>query len=85
MQCKTADTPERPLVKRQLPKLHLDLHCSVPLPCRDLWRFDLTTNEWEQLPLRGGPSARSGHRMVYLKGGKALLFGGFYDTGRDVK
>lgn len=24
-------------------------------------------------------------RMVYLKGGKALLFGGFYDTGRDVK
>lgn len=24
-------------------------------------------------------------RMVALKGGKVLLFGGFYDTGRDVK
>jgi hypothetical protein len=60
---------------------------SVTLPCRrDLWRLDLASNEWDQLPLKGGPSARSGHRMVVLpKGGKALLFGGFYDNGRDVK
>lgn len=54
------------------------------LLCRDLWRLDLSSHEWDQLPLKGGPSARSGHRMVYHKG-KALLFGGFYDNGRDVK
>jgi hypothetical protein len=30
-------------------------------------------------------AAASAVRMMYLKGGKALLFGGFYDTGRDVK
>jgi hypothetical protein len=37
---------------------------SLCVGSRDLWRFDLMTNEWEQLPLRGGPSARSGHRCV---------------------
>jgi hypothetical protein len=52
--------------------------------CSDLWRLDLGSNEWDQLPLKGGPSARSGHRMVVHKG-RALLFGGFYDNGRDVK
>jgi N-acetylneuraminic acid mutarotase len=52
--------------------------------CSDLWRLDLGTNEWDQLPLKGGPSARSGHRMAVHKG-RALLFGGFYDNGRDVK
>jgi N-acetylneuraminic acid mutarotase len=52
---------------------------------RDLWRLDLATNEWDCLPTRGGPSARSGHRMALHKGGRALLFGGFYDTGSDVK
>uniref|UniRef100_A0A383WDZ9 DUF4110 domain-containing protein n=1 Tax=Tetradesmus obliquus TaxID=3088 RepID=A0A383WDZ9_TETOB len=51
---------------------------------RDLWRLDLSTNEWDQLPLKGGPSARSGHRIAVHKG-RALLFGGFYDNGRDVK
>ncbi|KAF8055334.1 KLHDC4 [Scenedesmus sp. PABB004] len=51
---------------------------------RDLWRLDLATNEWDQLPLKGGPSARSGHRVAVHKG-RALLFGGFYDNGRDVK
>jgi hypothetical protein len=52
--------------------------------CSDLWRLDLATYEWDQLPLKGGPSARSGHRMAVHKG-RALLFGGFYDNGRDVK
>ncbi|GBG00053.1 hypothetical protein Rsub_12797 [Raphidocelis subcapitata] len=51
---------------------------------RELWRLDLATHEWDCLPTRGGPSARSGHRMVLHKN-RALLFGGFYDTGADVK
>ncbi|KAG2483359.1 hypothetical protein HYH03_017759 [Edaphochlamys debaryana] len=53
---------------------------------RDLWRLDLATWEWDCLPAKGGPSARSGHRMVLqpLKN-RVLLFGGFYDTGREVK
>jgi len=53
---------------------------------RDLWRFDLEANAWEQLPNRGGPSARSGHRMVaHPKGKSLLLFGGFYDTGNEIR
>ena len=53
---------------------------------RDLWRFDLHANAWEQLPNRGGPSARSGHRMVaHPKGKSLLLFGGFYDTGHEIR
>ncbi|KXZ49944.1 hypothetical protein GPECTOR_18g102 [Gonium pectorale] len=53
---------------------------------KDLWRLDLTTWEWDCLPSKGGPSARSGHRMALqpLKN-RLLLFGGFYDTGREVK
>lgn len=31
---------------------------------QDLWRFDINTNVWEQLSLKGAPSPRSGHRMV---------------------
>jgi hypothetical protein len=53
-------------------------------PTRDLWRLDLATHEWDSLPTRGGPSARSGHRMVVYKN-RAILFGGFYDTSFDVK
>ncbi|GLC36147.1 hypothetical protein PLESTB_001375400 [Pleodorina starrii] len=53
---------------------------------KDLWRLDLTTWEWDCLPLKGGPSARSGHRMALQPlRNRVLLFGGFYDTGRDVK
>lgn len=32
---------------------------------QDLWRLDLNTNVWEQLNLKGAPSPRSGHRMVF--------------------
>ena len=35
---------------------------------------------WESLPSKGGPSARSGHRMAAWKG-NLLLFGGFHDDG----
>ena len=53
---------------------------------RDLWRLELETNSWEQLPKTAGPSARSGHRMVaHPKRDSLLLFGGFYDTGNEVR
>ena len=51
---------------------------------RDAWRFDLENNAWEQMTSKSGPSARSGHRMA-MWGKKAILFGGFYDTGREVR
>ncbi|QDZ25591.1 hypothetical protein HOP50_18g81330 [Chloropicon primus] len=52
---------------------------------RDFWRLDLTSYEWEKLAMKGAsPSARSGHRVVVVKG-KAILFGGFYDTGKELK
>lgn len=51
---------------------------------KDLWRLDLTTNIWEQLLLKGCPTPRSGHRMVLYKR-KIILFGGFYDTLREVR
>jgi hypothetical protein len=47
----------------------------------DFWRFDLETNEWQELATGAGvkPSPRSGHRMVVWKN-FIVLFGGFYDT-----
>ncbi|EFJ09772.1 hypothetical protein SELMODRAFT_129414 [Selaginella moellendorffii] len=51
---------------------------------KDLWRLDLNTNVWEQLQLKGSPGARSGHRLVLYKH-KLILFGGFYDTLREVR
>ena len=51
---------------------------------RDLWRLDLEALEWDQIAVKGGPSARSGHRMV-VHGGRIVLFGGYYDTGDDMK
>ncbi|XP_031480330.1 uncharacterized protein LOC116250664 [Nymphaea colorata] len=51
---------------------------------KDFWMLDLKTNQWEQLLLKGCPSARSGHRMVLYKH-KLIIFGGFYDTLREVR
>ncbi|XP_057861987.2 uncharacterized protein LOC131070450 isoform X2 [Cryptomeria japonica] len=51
---------------------------------KDFWCLDLNTNQWEQLQLKGSPSARSGHRMVLYKH-KIVIFGGFYDTLREVR
>lgn len=51
---------------------------------KDLWRLNLQDSSWEQLPSKGGPSARSGHRMICYKK-HLVLFGGFYDTGSDIK
>lgn len=47
---------------------------------RDLWRLDLEDFSWEKIDARGGPSARSGHRMCVVKG-KLLVFGGYFDSG----
>ena len=53
---------------------------------RDLWRLNLEENTWDPSRARRGPSARSGHRLVVHPGGKSLLlFGGFYDTGAEIK
>ncbi|XP_061374784.1 uncharacterized protein LOC133317006 [Gastrolobium bilobum] len=51
---------------------------------KDFWMLDLKTNQWEQLNLKGCPSPRSGHRMMLYKH-KIILFGGFYDTLREVR
>jgi N-acetylneuraminic acid mutarotase len=53
---------------------------------REMWRMDLATFEWDQLPMKGSscPSARSGHRMILHKN-KAVMFGGFFDDGKSVQ
>ncbi|CAN1294155.1 Kelch domain-containing protein 4 [Linum perenne] len=51
---------------------------------KDFWVLDLKTNQWEQLNYKGTPSPRSGHRMVLYKH-KIIIFGGFYDTLREVR
>ncbi|KAJ8450634.1 hypothetical protein Cgig2_020271 [Carnegiea gigantea] len=51
---------------------------------KDFWVLDLKTNQWEQLNFKGAPSPRSGHRMVLYKH-KIIVFGGFYDTLREVR
>lgn len=50
----------------------------------DLWRLSLADWSWEQMPSKGGPSARSGHRMVAYKN-RLILFGGFFDTGKETR
>lgn len=51
---------------------------------KDLWVLHLATNQWEKIASPNGPSARSGHRMVYLKK-HLIVFGGFHDNLRDYK
>ncbi|RAL48886.1 hypothetical protein DM860_001206 [Cuscuta australis] len=51
---------------------------------KDFWVLDLKTNQWEQLNYKGSPSPRSGHRMVLYKH-TIIVFGGFYDTLREVR
>ena len=59
-------------------------HAASFCATQELWRLDLSTWEWDHLPGKGGPSARSGHRMALYKG-KVVMFGGYYDTGRDMR
>ena len=51
---------------------------------RDLWRLSLDDMSWERIDIRGGPQARSGHRMCVVDH-KLVVFGGFFDTGFDNK
>ena len=50
---------------------------------RDFWRFDISTNTWEEVRFRGSvsstPSPRSGHRCVVWRH-YMILFGGFYEA-----
>ena len=79
---------------RYMDKLHL-LACMSVIPdqrtaaallqnrfrhYRDLWRLDTEGLEWEQMPSKGAPKARSGHRMATYKH-KLIVFGGFHDDG----
>ncbi|XP_073911604.1 kelch domain-containing protein 4 isoform X1 [Castor canadensis] len=49
---------------------------------KDLWVLHLATKTWEQVRSTGGPSGRSGHRMVAWKR-LLILFGGFHESTRD--
>ncbi|BFZ13554.1 hypothetical protein BsWGS_16593 [Bradybaena similaris] len=51
---------------------------------KDLWVLHLRDKKWEQIRAPGGPSARSGHRMVAVKK-QLFVFGGFHDNNRDYK
>lgn len=50
----------------------------------DFWRLDPGSREWTRVEGKGGPSARSGHRMVAYKR-YVILFGGFQDTSASTK
>ncbi|XP_075694438.1 kelch domain-containing protein 4 isoform X2 [Rhinoderma darwinii] len=49
---------------------------------KDLWVLHLNNKTWEQIKSPGGPSGRSGHRMVYTKR-QLIVFGGFHESARD--
>ncbi|XP_034033137.1 kelch domain-containing protein 4 isoform X2 [Thalassophryne amazonica] len=49
---------------------------------KDLWVLHLAANTWENIKAPGGPSGRSGHRMVLSKR-QLLVFGGFHESTRD--
>ncbi|KAJ1525351.1 hypothetical protein ONE63_010168 [Megalurothrips usitatus] len=46
---------------------------------KDLWVYHMATKQWEKIDATGGPSARSGHRMVCVKK-HLIVFGGFHDN-----
>ena len=50
----------------------------------DFWRLEPSSREWTKLEGKGGPPARSGHRMTYFKN-YIVLFGGFQDTSQQTK
>ncbi|XP_035520695.1 kelch domain-containing protein 4 [Morone saxatilis] len=51
---------------------------------KDLWVLHLATHTWENIKAPGGPSGRSGHRMVLSKK-QLLVFGGFHESTRGNK
>lgn len=51
---------------------------------KDLWCYHFASKRWEKVNAAGGPSARSGHRMIVYKN-FLIVFGGFHDNLRDCK
>eukprot|EP00095_Tigriopus_kingsejongensis_P008096 maker-scaffold590_size129399-snap-gene-0.28 protein:Tk08096 transcript:maker-scaffold590_size129399-snap-gene-0.28-mRNA-1 annotation:"kelch domain-containing protein 4" len=51
---------------------------------KDLWCFHFASKRWEKISATGGPSSRSGHRMVLCKK-QLIIFGGFHDNLRECK
>ncbi|KAL5021887.1 hypothetical protein ScPMuIL_001042 [Solemya velum] len=51
---------------------------------KDLWVYFFREKKWEKVNSPGGPSARSGHRMISFRK-QLLVFGGFHDNIRDYK
>ncbi|EKX32725.1 hypothetical protein GUITHDRAFT_82055, partial [Guillardia theta CCMP2712] len=51
---------------------------------KDMWRLDAANCQWEEITSKNGPSPRSGHRAILWKN-SMFVFGGFYDTGHDVR
>lgn len=50
----------------------------------DFWRLEPSSREWTKVESKGGPPARSGHRMTSFKN-YIVLFGGFQDTSQQTK
>jgi len=46
---------------------------------KDLWVLHLKTHTWEHIKAPGGPSPRSGHRMIIYKK-NLFVFGGFHES-----
>lgn len=51
---------------------------------KDLWCYHFASRRWEKVSAAGGPSSRSGHRMVLCKQ-HLVVFGGFHDNLRESK
>ncbi|KAI8855053.1 hypothetical protein BC829DRAFT_438889 [Chytridium lagenaria] len=51
---------------------------------KDFWSLDLNTYAWRKLEVGKKPSPRSGHRQILWKN-YIFVFGGFYDTGHEVR
>ncbi|KAL7546836.1 hypothetical protein ACHAWF_010164 [Thalassiosira exigua] len=51
---------------------------------KDLWKFDIKNNTWEELRSRGGspPASRSGHRAIAWRH-YMIVFGGFHEALRS--
>jgi len=52
----------------------------------DVWTYNLTANQWRNMPPIKGPSGRYGHAMVYdTDAGRSILFGGFEVAGHSYE
>ena len=49
---------------------------------KDLWVLNLKDHKWEQVKAPGGPSQRSGHRMIVYKR-SIFVFGGFQECHKN--